>query len=75
VRYIRRHRLEKDPNAAISDPVKRFYKGSTGAPEDVKKALVEGASWWTQRSAAGFRNGFKVAVLRAAPIRWTSATT
>jgi len=35
-----------------------------GAPEDVKKALVEGASWWNQAfEAAGFRNAFQVAVL------------
>jgi hypothetical protein len=64
--YIRRHRLEKkDPNAAISDPVKPIeYWVDSGAPEDVKKALVEGASWWSQAfEAAGFSNAFKVAVL------------
>jgi hypothetical protein len=66
MRYIRRHRIEKkDPGAAISDPVKPIeYWVDPGAPEDVKKALVEGASWWNQAfEAAGFRNGFKVAVL------------
>jgi hypothetical protein len=66
VRYIRRHRLEKkDPNAATSEPVKPIqYWVDSGAPEDVKKALVEGASWWNQAfDAAGFRNGFKVDVL------------
>jgi len=32
----------------------------------VKKALLEGASWWSQAfEAAGFRNGFKVDVLPA----------
>jgi hypothetical protein len=65
-RWIRRHRLEKkDPNAAISEPVKPIeYWVDSGAPEDVKKALVEGASWWNQAfEAAGFRNAFKVAVL------------
>jgi uncharacterized protein DUF4953/uncharacterized protein DUF5117 len=64
--YIRRHRLEKkDPNAAISEPVKPIeYWVDPGAPEDVRKALVEGASWWNQAfEAAGFRNAFKVAVL------------
>jgi hypothetical protein len=64
--YIRRHRLEKkDPNAAMSEPIKPIeYWVDPGAPEDVKKALVEGASWWNQAfEAAGFRNGFKVAVL------------
>jgi hypothetical protein len=66
VRYIRRHRLEKkDPDAAASEPVKPIqYWVDPGAPEDVKKALVEGASWWNQAfEAAGFRNGFKVDVL------------
>jgi hypothetical protein len=65
-RYLRRHRLEKkDPNAAISEAVKPIqYWVDSGAPEDVKKALVEGASWWNQAfEAAGFRNAFQVAVL------------
>jgi hypothetical protein len=64
--WIRRHRLEKnDPNAAVSEPAKPIrYWVDPGAPEDVKKALVEGASWWNQAfEAAGFRNGFKVDVL------------
>ena len=66
MRYIRRHRLEKkDPNAAVSEAVKPIqYWVDSGAPEDVKKALVEGASWWSQAfEAAGFRNAFKVDVL------------
>jgi Met-zincin/Domain of unknown function (DUF5117) len=66
VHWIRRHRLEKkDPNAAVSEPVKPItYYVDRGAPEDVKKALVEGASWWSQAfEAAGFRNAFKVEVL------------
>lgn len=65
-RYVRRHRLEKkDPNAAVSEPIKPIqYWVDSGAPEDVRKALVEGASWWNQAfEAAGFRNGFKVDVL------------
>lgn len=65
-RYIRRHRLEKkDPNAAMSEPVKPIeYWVDPGAPEDVRNALVEGASWWNQAfEAAGYRNAFKVAVL------------
>ena len=40
------------------------YWVDSGAPEDVKKALIEGASWWNQAfEAAGFRNAFKVDVL------------
>jgi len=65
-RYIHRHRLEKkDPTAAMSDPVKPIeYWVDPGAPEDVRKALIEGASWWNQAfEAAGFRNAFRVAVL------------
>jgi hypothetical protein len=65
-RFIRRHRLEKrDPNAAVSEPVKPIqYWVDSGAPEDVKKALLEGAGYWNQAfDAAGFRNGFKVDVL------------
>jgi hypothetical protein len=65
-RYLRRHRLEKkDPSAAISEAVKPIrYWVDPGAPEDVKKALLEGASWWNQAfEAAGFRNAFQVAVL------------
>jgi hypothetical protein len=68
VRYIRRHRLEKkDPNAPVSEPVKPIqYWVDSGAPEDVKKALLEGASWWNQAfEDSGFRNGFKVDVLPA----------
>src|SRR5579885_2161521 len=65
-RYIRRHRIEKkDPTAAVSEPVKPIeYWVDPGAPEDVKKALIEGASWWNQAfEAAGFKNAFQVAVL------------
>jgi hypothetical protein len=66
MRYVRRHRLEKkDPAAATSEAVKPIqYWVDSGAPEDVRKALLEGASWWNQAfDAAGFRNGFKVDVL------------
>ena len=67
-RYIRRHRLQKkDPAAAISEPIKPIqYWVDSGAPEDVKKALVEGAMWWDKAfEAAGFRNAFKVDILPA----------
>src|SRR5262249_19397385 len=66
IRYIRRHRLEtKDPNALVSEPVKPIqYWVDSAAPEDVKKALHEGASEWKQAfEAAGFRNAFKGAGL------------
>jgi Met-zincin/Domain of unknown function (DUF5117)/Domain of unknown function (DUF5118) len=62
-RYIVRHRLEKkDPNAAISEPVKPIvYYIDPGAPEPVKSALFDGARWWNQAfEAAGYRNAFIV---------------
>jgi hypothetical protein len=65
-RWIIRHRLEKkDPNAALSDPVKPIvYYVDNGAPEPIRSALIEGASWWNQAfEAAGFRNAFQVKVL------------
>ncbi|MEO7659793.1 MAG: zinc-dependent metalloprotease, partial [Pyrinomonadaceae bacterium] len=65
-RWIRRHRLEKkDPNAAISEPVKPIvYYVDSGAPKLIQDALIEGAAWWNQAyEAAGFRNAFQVRVL------------
>ena len=65
-RFIARHRLEKkDPNAAISDPVKPIvYYVDRGAPEPIRSALIEGASWWNQAfEAAGYRNAFRVELL------------
>jgi Met-zincin/Domain of unknown function (DUF5117) len=66
VRLIQRHRLaKKDPNAAVSEPVKPLiYYVDPGAPEPIRSALVEGASWWNQAfEAAGFKNAFRVEVL------------
>src|ERR1022692_1548380 len=65
-RYLRRHRLEKkDPFAAVSEPAKPIqYWVDPGAPEDIRRALIEGAGWWNQAfEAAGFRDAFQVAVL------------
>lgn len=70
-RLITRHRLEKrvidkrDPNAAVSEPVKPIvYYVDRGAPEPIRSALVEGASWWAKAfEAAGFKNAFRVEVL------------
>ena len=49
----------------MSEPIKPIqYWVDSGAPEDVKKALIEGAMWWDKAfEAAGFRNAFKVDVL------------
>ena len=66
VRLIERHRLiKKDPSAAVSEPIKPIvYYVDPGAPEPIRSALVEGASWWNQAfEAAGFKNAFRVEVL------------
>jgi len=66
LRFIARHRLQKkDPSLAVSEPVKPIvYYVDRGAPEPIRTALVEGASWWAQAfAAAGFRNAFRVAVM------------
>ncbi|WP_124847072.1 zinc-dependent metalloprotease [Acidipila sp. EB88] len=60
---ITRHRLEKkNPSAAVSDPVQPIvYYVDRGAPEPIRTALIEGASWWNEAfEAAGFHNAFQV---------------
>jgi hypothetical protein len=62
-RFIARHRLEKkNPSAKISEPVEPIvYYVDRGAPEPIKSALIEGASWWNQAfEAAGYKNAFQV---------------
>ena len=66
--YISHHRLQKkDPSAATSEAVKPIvYYVDRGAPEPVRSALIEGASWWNQAfEAAGYRNAFRVEVMPA----------
>jgi hypothetical protein len=66
--YISHHRLQKkDPGAAMSEPVKPIvYYVDRGAPEPVRSALIEGASWWNQAfEAAGYRNAFRVELMPA----------
>ena len=63
---INRHRLfKKDPNAAMSEPVKPIiYYLDNGTPEPIRSALLEGARWWNQAyEAAGYKNAFQVEVL------------
>ena len=65
-RWVERHRLiKKDPSAAVSEPVAPIvYYVDNGAPEPIRSALVEGASWWNEAfEAAGFRHAFIVKVL------------
>ncbi|MCP2671327.1 zinc-dependent metalloprotease [Maricaulaceae bacterium EIL42A08] len=64
--YAVRHRLQRvDPNAAsgpVVEPIV-FYV-DRGAPEPVRSALIEGASWWAEAfEAAGFEDAYRVEVL------------
>ncbi len=64
--FIIRHRLKKkDPNVAMSEPVKPIiYYLDNGTPEPIRSALLEGAGWWNQAfEAAGYTNAFQVKLL------------
>ncbi len=64
--YISRHRLQKkDPAAALSEAITPIvYYVDRGAPEPVRSALIEGASWWNQAfEAAGYKKAFRVEVM------------
>ncbi|MGA0602303.1 zinc-dependent metalloprotease [Caulobacter sp. KR2-114] len=66
IRLAHRFRLEKlDPSAPRSRVKKPivFYVDRS-APEPIRSALVEGASWWSQAfEAAGYVDAFRVEVL------------
>ena len=65
-KFIRRHRLQKkNPELEISEAIEPIiYYLDRGAPEPVKSALIEGASWWNEAyEAAGFKDAFQVKVL------------
>ncbi|MEM9838252.1 MAG: zinc-dependent metalloprotease [Pseudomonadota bacterium] len=54
--FAMRHRMSKD------DPL-IFYVDS-GAPEPIRQALIDGASWWAEGfAAAGYPDGYRVEVL------------
>jgi hypothetical protein len=66
--FIRRHRLIKKDASCVTNcqavtPLQ--YYVDRGAPEPIRQALVEGASWWDQAfQAAGWAPGtFRVSVL------------
>jgi hypothetical protein len=65
-KWIVRHRLEKVDAAAVRSRVKKpiVYYVDPGAPEPIRRALIEGASWWAKAfDAAGFVDAFRVEVL------------
>ncbi|NOX83352.1 MAG: DUF5117 domain-containing protein, partial [Alphaproteobacteria bacterium] len=61
--FARRFRLEKQNPEADRSPAKKpivFYVDS-GAPAQIRDALIEGASWWADAfDAAGFTGAFRV---------------
>ncbi len=65
-RNAQRFRLERKDAALKSGPVKKpivFYIDS-GAPEPVRQALIDGASWWAEAfKAAGFEDAYRVELL------------
>jgi len=65
-RYAARHRLQHkfpdDPAMGVVEPIVYFV--DRGAPKLIQKALIEGASWWSEAfAAAGFPDGFRVELL------------
>jgi Domain of unknown function (DUF5117) len=68
-RFLNRHRIEKrDPNAAMSDPVKPIiYYVDPGAPEPIRSTRL------SRRPDSG--TAFASSCFPRAPIRWTYATT
>ncbi len=64
--FARRFRLEKQDPAAEKSPAKEpiIYYVDSGAPEEIRNALIEGASWWADAfDAAGFPDSFRVEVM------------
>lgn len=83
-RLIARWRLQKkDPNAALSEPVKPiiFYL-DTAIPEPIRSAARRGALWWNDAfKQAGFKNAIRIEDLpegadpldvRYPTIQWTN---
>ncbi|HZU21227.1 MAG TPA: zinc-dependent metalloprotease, partial [Terriglobales bacterium] len=82
--FIDRWRLQKkNPNAAVSEPVKPItYYLDPAVPEPVRSALRRGASWWNDAfRQAGFLNAFRIEDLppgadpldvRYSTIQWTN---
>ena len=56
-----RHRLTVDPETGAVEPI--VYYVDAAAPEPVRSALVEGASWWAEAfEQAGYPGAFRVEV-------------
>ncbi len=65
-RFLTRHRLQKkNPSATKSEALEPLvYYIDNAAPEPIRSALFEGATWWNEAfEAAGFINAFQVKIL------------
>lgn len=65
-RWIVRHRLEKTRPGPAPSPVVEpiVYHVDPGAPQAIRQALVDGASWWARAfEEAGFLDAFRVELL------------
>ena len=61
--FVTRHRLEKrdpdQPQSVAKEPI--VYYVDSGAPPEIKQALIEGASWWNAAfETAGYIDAFQV---------------
>ncbi len=62
VRHRLRRRDPADPGSPVVEPI--VYHVDPGAPEPVRTALVEGASWWARAfEEVGFPGAFRVELL------------
>ena len=64
--FARRFRLERVDPDLDSGPVKKpiIIYVDRGAPEPIRSALIDGASWWAEAfEAAGFEDAYRVEVL------------
>jgi len=64
--YAMRHRLQYNepgrPESGVREPL--VFHIDPGAPERIREALLDGASWWGDAfAAAGFEEGFRVELL------------
>jgi hypothetical protein len=62
--FIHRHRLQRQSEQSKKPVSPIVYYVDPGAPEPIRSALIEGASWWNQAfEAAGYENAFQVKLL------------
>ncbi|WP_416879475.1 zinc-dependent metalloprotease [Litorimonas sp.] len=61
-RLARRYRLQKNAEGKVIKPIVFYIDG--GAPEPIRSALIQGASWWKEAfAAAGYEDAYRVEIL------------